>query len=394
MLKGNVKRLLVFSSVATVITGVYLYARPVPRINPLSQIVTPPKAQAVELPWPAAGQAAYGASGYGVLQAHNTGAPASIASIAKVITALAVLQQKPLAPGQLGPVISIDATDLEYFNYYYLNNGSSAKVEISEKINEYQALQAMLLPSANNFADSLARWAFGSNEAYSIYANKLVKNIGLAHTSVGGPSGFADDTTSTANDLVKLGIQAMANPVIAEIVGQPATNIPVAGDIKNVNWLLGTDGVVGIKTGNTDKAGGCYLFAAKRQIQGHSIVVVGAMLGATDLKSAISAAQPLLASGDNGFSEVTVVRKNQVIGNYTTPWGNRAKAVAAKDVKLLAWRDSQLGIINRLEPIATPAAFGSTVGKVIVQSGAISASSSLVLSQPLSTPPWTWRLFH
>jgi D-alanyl-D-alanine carboxypeptidase (penicillin-binding protein 5/6) len=94
------------------------------------------------------------------------------------------------------------------------------KVAAGEQISEYQALQAMLLPSANNMADSLARWAFGSPADYVTYANGIIKKMGLSHTVVGNTNGFDDTTTSTADDLVMIGLQAMRNPVIADIVSQ------------------------------------------------------------------------------------------------------------------------------------------------------------------------------
>lgn len=372
----------------------YLYMRPVPAISPQSQITVPPKTQAVTLPWPAAGQAALGAAGYGVLAIHNTTAPVSIASVAKVITALALLQQKPLALGAQGPIIALDNTDLDYFNYYYLNNGSVSKVEPGEKITEYQALQALMLPSSNNMADSLVRWAFGSPAAYATYANRMVKNMGLANTVVGSASGFSDDTTSTAEELVKLGLRAMSNPMLAQIVGQTSANIPVAGDVNNVNYLLGTDGVAGIKTGNTDKAGGCYLFAAKRQIQGHSVMVVGAVLGAPDLIGAITGSVPLITAADSGFTPMTIIHKNQVVGTYRTPWSQTAQAVASKDINILAWKGLDIKEVNKLNPLNTPAKAGTEAGSVTAQNGGFSLKSNSILNNDLSAPPWTWRLFR
>lgn len=390
----NIKRLTSLVLVVLVIFGVYRYLRPVPAVQPLSQIVTPPKTQAVDMPWPVTGQAAIGAVGYGVLATHNTETPASIASIAKVITTLAVLQKKPLAVGVQGPDITIDDTDLGYYNYYYLNDGSAAKVIVGEKLSEYQALQGMLLPSANNIADSLARWAFGSTTAYAAYANQMVKTMGLGNTTVVSASGFADDTTSTADDLVKIGIKALANPVIAQVVNQQTANIPVAGDIKNVNWLLGTNGVVGIKTGNTDKAGGCFLFAANRQVQGKTITVVGAVLGAPSLSDAISSALPLLNAGDSGFQAVTVIKKGQTLGAYTAPWGKTAQAVAANDLSMLVWKDQAIKVSNDLNPITTPAKGGTAAGSVIAQNGQQQVSSSVGLSQALPGPSWLWRIFR
>jgi serine-type D-Ala-D-Ala carboxypeptidase (penicillin-binding protein 5/6) len=381
--------------VATVIViFTYLYMRPVPTIAPVSQIVNVPKTQAIDLPWPSSGQAALGASGYGVLATHNVSAPVPIASVAKVITAIAVLKQKPIAAGSQGPTITLDATDVGIFNDYYAKNGSVAPVTAGEQISEFQVLQAMLIPSANNMADSLAKWAFGSVGAYVSYANQLVKSLGLSSTLVGDASGFNDNTTSTADDLVKLGVIALTNPAIAQAVGQSSAQIPVAGTINNLNSLLGQDGVVGIKTGNTDKAGGCYLFAAQRLIAGHNITLIGAILGAPQLDEAIKAAQPLIQTADSGFEQVTIVHKNQTLGYYRTPWGGSSQLKSAKDLGLLVWKGQDIKVLNEPASLTTPAKAGADAGTVKIQSGQQTVSSPLLLAQDLDGAPWTWHLFH
>ncbi len=91
------------------------------------------------------------------------------------------------------------------------------------------------------------------------------------------------------------------NPVIADIVSQKSATIPVAGTINNVNWLLGTDGINGIKTGNTDQAGGCFLFSAKHTIDGHDITLIGAIVSAPDLMASVNDSKPLIAAIDKGF---------------------------------------------------------------------------------------------
>src|SRR6266404_863586 len=211
MLNNFFKRLLLPLLIILLAFGVYQYLRPVPSVTPVSQIATVPQTKAINLPWPGSGQEAIGAHGYGVLASHNTDTPVPIASIAKIITALAVLKQKPLTPGSQGPTITLNGTDVDLFNYYYSKNGSVAQVTNGEQISEFQALETMLLPSANNMADSLARWAFVSVNAYITYANQMVKTMGLNHTTVGDANGFTDTTTSTADDLVKLGIAALDN---------------------------------------------------------------------------------------------------------------------------------------------------------------------------------------
>lgn len=372
----------------------YLYWRPLPAVSAVSQITAAPKTQSNAIPWPADGQAALGAAGYGLLAQHNDNSPVPIASVAKVITALAVLRQKPLTPGSSGPTITFDNTDLNYFNYYYENDGSVAQVAVGEKISEYQALEAMLIPSANNIADSLARWAFGSIDNYITYANRMAKQMGLSRTSVGSTNGFADKTTSTAGDIVKLGLTAMQNPLITQIVSQSTAAIPVEGTVKNVNYLLGSDGVVGIKTGNTAAAGGDYLFAARQNVLGKPTILVGAVLGAKDLPAAIQAAPPLIAAAAGNFEELKIVDQNQEVGYYQTPWGTTAQLRPAQDLSLTVWKGQDIKILNNFEPLRPPAAAGSQHGSVEVRSGQQAAGAPLVLSQNLTAPSWHWKILR
>ncbi|MGH7157274.1 MAG: D-alanyl-D-alanine carboxypeptidase family protein, partial [Candidatus Saccharimonadales bacterium] len=263
-----------------------------------------------------------------------------------------------------------------------------------EQISEFQALETMLLPSANNMADSLARWAFGSVNAYITYANQMVKSMGLTHTTVGDANGFTDTTTSTADDLVKLGIDALNDPALAQITSQSSAQVPAAGTIKNTNWLLGTDGVVGIKTGNTDQAGGCYLFAAQRDISGHKITLVGAVLDVPTLNDAISAAKPLIEAGDSGFEQVRAVYAGQPFGYYEPKWGKIVSFSSSQDLNLFVWKGQAIKIRSQPKNIKAPANTGTGVGTVTAQSGQQTASSSLVLNQGLAAPSWSWRIFR
>ena len=178
-----------------------------------------------------------------------------MASEAKLITALAVLKKYPLALNQAGPAITLGPSDVAIYDKYQSENGSDLVVVNGEKLTEYQMLQAMLLPSADNIADSLAIWAFGSLTDYTVFANQYVKSQGLSETTVGSDaSGFDPSSMTTAANLVNIGQLVMTNPVLASIVGQPtATGFPVVGTIKNVNLVLGKDNIIGIKTGNTIK---------------------------------------------------------------------------------------------------------------------------------------------
>lgn len=389
----SMKRLIALAGLVIVL-GLALYFRPVPLATAAPDLPRPAQSPAINLPWPTSGEAALGAQGYGILASHGSDKPLPIASTAKVITALAILRKQPIAAGSQGPIITLTQKDVDLFDKYYLNDGSVAQVQAGEQITEYQALQAMLLPSANNLADTMAAWAFGSVDAYVAYANNMVRSMGLNQTTVGDATGFNDSTFSTASDLTKLALATMDNPVIAGIVRQPSAQLPVAGTVQNVNWLLGQDGVVGIKTGNTDNAGGCYLFAAQRPVLGRQIIVVGAILDDTSLNDAIHQADAIIKTSDNGFERATLIKKGQALGSYHAPWGASAPIMAEQDLSMLAWKGQPVKASIVSQPIQAPAAAGSPAGKITLTSGRQSASGSLVLANDLPGPSLTWRLLH
>lgn len=394
MKKSNIIKLLAFVLVALIGLGIFQYLRPLPAIKPTVLSTQPVLTTASALPWPAYGQSALASNDFGLMSSSGTQAPVPIASVAKIFTALAVLKEKPLALNDQGPVITIDKTDIDYYNYYYSNDGSVAKVVVGEQLSEYQALQALLLPSANNIADSLARWAFGSTDAYVTYANQMVKSLGLSQTTVGSASGFTASTTSTASDLVKAGLLALQNPVIAQIVSQTSATITTAGTIHNVNWLLGADGVNGIKTGNTNEAGGCYLFSTLRQVGGQNITVVGAVMGAPDLNKAIKDADTVIQAIDSGFDKPVLAKKNQIVGSYKAAWGATSNAISQNEVTVLIWKGQEPAVSVSLNNLSGPSAAGTIAGKITVTYNSKTVVSNVILSTEIKKPSLTWRLFR
>src|SRR4051794_33776173 len=71
----------------------------------------------------------------------------------------------------------------------------------------------------------------------------------------------------------------MRLPVFATIVATPSATLPVAGTVHNTNTLLGIHGFVGVKTGSTAAAGGCFAFRAIRWIDGKPTAITGVVLG-------------------------------------------------------------------------------------------------------------------
>ena len=380
--------------VASLVGGFMLYMRPLPQIEASQSSLSSLKSEAIVLPWPTYGQAAVGTTDLGVLATSNTAMPAPIASVTKLVTALAVLKQKPLPIGQQGPSITVTNDDVSVFHSYQSQGGSVVAVKVGQQISLYQALQALLIPSANNIADMLARWGFGSIDSYRDFANQFVKELGLKNTHIMDASGFSPQTTSTAHDLILLGQAAMNEPVIAEVVGQTQASFPTVGSIKSTNWLLGNDGIIGLKTGNTEEAGGCYLLAAKRIIEGQTITTLVATMGAPDLSSAVNDAKALLLASDKGFEAVTALRAGQVVGSYVLPWGGEIEAVAKDDLSILTWKGSSITKTATLNPLSLSSDVGAVVGSIRAVNGGSAKSVPVILKQSVIPPSLAWRIFH
>lgn len=369
--------------------------RPLPAIAAQKVLtVTPNTSAPVSLPWPNYGQAAVGAVGYGVLTRHGAQTPVATASLAKIMTALAVLQKHPLVAGQQGPTITITKADQAIYDYYYVRDGSLAAQKVGEKITEYQALEAMLLPSANNFADVLAIWAYGSMSNYTNFANHYAKTLGMDDSHFVDGSGFSPQTVSTAQDLVNLGETAIQNPVIADIVGQKTAKVPVAGTIDNVNWLLGTSGIIGLKTGNNNQDLGAFLSAMRYTTGGQTITLVSAVMKAPNLPSALDDSLPLLTATKTHLQKTTLIKQGQTIAHYDIPWSVTVAATASQNITAISWQDQITTSVVSLTPLKNfPVKTGATVGTIATSLPGTS-TVDIQLKQNIPKPSWFWRIIH
>jgi D-alanyl-D-alanine carboxypeptidase (penicillin-binding protein 5/6) len=383
-----------------VLVGVYVIAifSRSPSLVIASDVYTQNTSQtkSLVLDWPAGTESALGVSGYGLVASYGTQTATPTASIAKLMTALAVLSKYPLNLGQSGPTITISASDVASYQAYLAEDGSVVKVTAGEQISEYQALQAMLLPSADNIADTLAQWAFGSIDSYTSFANQYASKIGLTHSVFSDASGFSPSTVSTPEDLITLGETALNNPVIAQIVDQATATIPVAGVVQNVDWTLGEDGIIGIKTGNTTQAGGCFLFAAKQKFaNGQSITLVGAVMKDSSLLTALDNSVTLLKSAENQIVLKTILPAGTKLATYSSEWGSTTYAVNENAIVEPLLPNMSVGLSVTATPIQASAPQGSSAGVINITSGNRKISTSpIATNSAFTSPSLAWKLIH
>src|SRR5207302_1228456 len=117
---------------------------------------------------------------------------APIASVAKVMTAYLVLRGHPLGVGDDGPTITLTDADVADTDRRGRQRESVVPIVAGEQLTERQALQALLLPSANNIAPVLARWDSGSAARFVAHMNATARLLGMTRTRYTDPRRYDD----------------------------------------------------------------------------------------------------------------------------------------------------------------------------------------------------------
>jgi D-alanyl-D-alanine carboxypeptidase (penicillin-binding protein 5/6) len=254
-----------------------------------------PGAGAGSLPWPPEGQTSVvveGLGAHGDLGTRGERTPVPIASVTKVMTAWVILRDRPLRAGEDGPLVTVDRTAA---NESVSGVESSVPVREGTRLSERRLLELLLIPSGNNIARLLARWNAGSQEAFVMKMNRAARDLGMRHTTYTGASGIEPTTTSTSADQLRLARRVMHDEVFRTVVAMPGTTVPgVPGTIRNTNTLLGTAGVIGLKTGSSTPAGGALMWAATASDNGgRDRLILGVVLhqrSGTDPRQGLRAA--------------------------------------------------------------------------------------------------------
>ena len=360
----------------------------------------------LRLPWPSEGQAAVVVEGVGTAGVHGQSRPIPIGSVAKVMTALVVLHDHPLVGNASGPSLTVTPENERAYTAALGTGDSMVPVVAGERISERQALEALMVPSADNIADLLAQWDAGSAAAFVAKLNRQALAWGARHTHYADASGLSPQTTSTATDQVLVGERALREPVLAAVMAERMATLPVAGVVSNYNSLLGSDGVVGIKTGSTRAAGGSLLFAAKARVGTQPITLVGAVLGQavgipplSALQVALDASRALVRAVTGAVRSEQVVAAGQRVSAGTTAWGRPATARTSSAVRVLGFPGQVVRTTAQGCALDTPTSLGQPCGAIDVSwgdalSGRSSARASATLDRGIPQPPWTWRLLR
>lgn len=317
-----------------------------------------------------------------------------MASVAKIVTALVVLDAKPLAAGETGPKLTISAADYQDYIDYSATFARTVVVFPGESWTERELLESLILGSSNNHADTLARWAYGSVPAYLDAANAWLAKNGLDSTHMADATGLDSATAGTATDLARLAAIASGDPVIAEIIAAPASSLAGRRGVDNTTAYLPDLGITGISRSYTDAAGVCFLFTAQVDAGDSTFTFAGAFLGEPDYDTLTADLTALMTSAQAGVGELPLLAQGDVYVRFDSPWGDTASGVVRVAKTRVAWQAaSSEGATVKLDSFSTGRT-GKVVGRVSTDVAGPSVSSPLVLDRAISDPGLGWRLLH
>jgi serine-type D-Ala-D-Ala carboxypeptidase (penicillin-binding protein 5/6) len=319
------------------------------------------------IPWVPTGQSAIAVPAAGLLETSGAETPVPIASLTKMMTAYLTLEQHPLTATSSGPKIEMTAVDQADFDQDTVSDASSVEVQAGEVLTERQLLSGLIVRSANNIADTLARWDSGNIPAFVARMNAKAAALGMTSTHYVDTNGLDAGSVSTAHDQLILAEHAMQLPSFASIVDQTTVTLPYIGTLDNYVSAVGSDDVVGIKSGFTDAAMACVVLAAIRQVGNQQVLVLAADLGQpTTLDYAGQEDVSMIDAVSPALHLVEVSQAHQVVGRISQASGGSSWAPVETAAPLIgvAWPGTNVVVSIKEDRVGHSVDAGAVVGSL------------------------------
>ena len=238
-----------------------------------------------------------------VLASRNPDEPRPMASTTKMMTALIALEE---SDPETVVTVSNRAADI-----------GEAEIGLiaGEQLPIGDLIDSMIVRSANDAAVAVAEAIGGDVETFVELMNDRAAELGLTRTTFVNPHGLdAEGHVSTARDLLRLGLAAMANPAFRGAAVETEVSLPPAPDgtprvAPATNELIQSyEGAIGVKTGFTFQAGLVLVAAAERD--GRAIYAV--VMGSEGVGAHFADAAALLDYGFGGHELVRAVAGESV----------------------------------------------------------------------------------
>ena len=288
------------------------------------------------------------------------------ASITKVMTLLLVMEALDSGKIRLGDMVTAS-------EHAASMGGSDIWLEPGEQMSVHDMIKATVVASANDAAVALAEQVCGSEDAFVEKMNEKAASLGMKETVFKNCNGLDEDGhVTSAYDVAVMSRELIRHKKIFEYSGIWMDELRGGKtQIVNTNKLLKTyDGITGLKTGTTSKAGSCITATAERD--GMSLIAV--VLGSSSGKERFTDAAALLNYGFANYTMYTPKTPKEAVTDLPVTNGmskNVRTAAFINDMFLIGkGAEQQVSYTVQLpKSVAAPVKKGDTVGYVIFRFG-------------------------
>ena len=255
------------------------------------------------------------------------------ASTTKVMTALLVLEN-----AELDEVFTFTETGVAMA----YSGSSNLITQVGEQFTVEDALYALMLKSANDFAAQIAEYVGGTLENFVQMMNDKAAELGCVNTHFVNPHGMTDENHySCAYDLCLIMQEACKNEDFCRIAGTlkytiPATHLTDARYIETHNGLIMDgesyyEGAIAGKTGYTDAAWCTYVSVAERD----GMKLIEATMKAPNNPTSFADAKILYDYGFGSFQNLLIEETSEAYsgGIATIPNSVTADQITVEEVE-------------------------------------------------------------
>ena len=307
----------------------------------------------------------------------------AIASTTKLMTALVARERAEL--DDVFPASDYRPAPIE----------SQIRLRDGERLTLHDLLEALLLPSANDAAMTIAEGVAGSRSEFVDAMNEKAEELGLEGTSFANPIGLDDpDNYSTAAELAELTRVLLRDRAIARIVDSPRASLTTGArdrTVTNRNRLVAQYPFVdGVKTGRTQQAGYVLVGSATQ----NGVKVISVVTGEPSESARDNDSLALLRYGIGQFRRARVLTGGRRVkfANVKHFDGDRVRIVPSRDLSLTVRRGERVTrTIDAPDELEGPIARGERVGTVAVSyRGRVVRRVPLVTAAPVpEASTWT-----
>lgn len=299
-----------------------------------------------------------------VLFEKNSDEKLAPASMTKMMSLLIIMEEIEKGTLKWNEIVtaSINASSM---------GGSQIFLETGEKMTVEDLIKGMAIASGNDATVAMAERVAGTETSFVKLMNEKAKKLGLKNTNFVNSTGLdIDNHYSSARDMSIIARELVKHQKILDFSGTYEDYL--RKDSKNPFWLVNTNrmvkfyqGVDGLKTGFTSKAGYCLTATAKKD--GMRLITV--VMNEEDTTKRTSDTAKLLDYGFNMYKVDNIVSSDNVLGKVKVNLGKKLKAdvISKEEITILSKKSDKERNITydvKVNEISAPIKKGDVIGKI------------------------------